>query len=137
MEYVDYSENRYLKFETLVGKTLVAVTGEKGDDAIIFTCDNGDRYQLWHVQDCCEAVSVEDICGEWDEIIGSPILKAEENSNRDWPDDKEKNQYLESFTWTYYRITTMRGQVVIRWYGTSNGYYSESVTFSKLSKITA
>jgi hypothetical protein len=81
-------------------------------------------------------VRVDDICGEWEEILNSPILAAGVSTNLPigFVDPYEKRKYRESFTWTFYRITTMLGQVVIRWYGTSNGYYSESVSFCKYEK---
>lgn len=137
MKFPDYgSPNRDVKFSALEGKTLAAVKGSKGSEEIVFTTVDGEVYQLWHEQDCCESVTVDDICGDWDEILGSPILKATESTNApkgfvDPYEPKEGDYGRESFTWTFYRITTMKGQVVIRWYGRSNGYYSERVSFCK------
>jgi hypothetical protein len=119
------------KFETLLGKTLVSVVNNN-DEEIVFTTTEGEIYKLLHYQDCCESVLVEDIIGELDDLVGSPLLMAEEISNADAPTnpDEEKTKWPdESETWTFYKLATIKGYVTIRWYGTSNGYYSEEVCF--------
>ena len=119
-------------FSDLVGRTLVSV--EETDYAVYFEADNGDRWKLYHEQDCCESVIVEDVIGDLDCLVGTPILHAEEKNDCDYPEDSEINTfyYDESHTWTFYDIRTIKGDVTIRWFGASNGYYSESVDFRKL-----
>jgi hypothetical protein len=122
-----------VKFESLVGKTLAGIYGSKGDESLTFTTVDGEEFVMYYEHDCCAFCSVEDICGDLNDLIGSPIVQAEESTSGDNPPDAdpELTQYQESFTWTFYRLATVKGSVVIRWYGSSNGYYSESVTFEK------
>ena len=87
-----------------------------------------------HDQDCCEDVSVEDIAGNIQDLIGSPILQAEESTSDETPEGV-KPEYQDSFTWTFYKLATVKGYVTIRWYGESNGYYSESVDFEKVENV--
>lgn len=122
-----------MNFSALIGKTLTAVNIVKGDDRAEFTADNGDRFALLHIQDCCENVSIEDVCGDPLDIIGSPILIAEEVSGETAePSGWSPGEYTESYTWTFYKIDTAKGGITIRWLGESNGYYSESVDFCQL-----
>jgi hypothetical protein len=131
--------------EQLLGKTLTAVVKNEANDEIIFTVDDGTEYKMYHRQDCCESVSIDDINGDLNDLVGSPILVAEENSSsKPTPEqivEKEKKkleegddyyEYEDSFTWTFYKLATIKGYVDIRWYGTSNGYYSESVDLVKV-----
>ncbi|MGV3723626.1 MAG: DUF7448 domain-containing protein [Actinomycetota bacterium] len=115
--------------EDLVGKTLASAEGEVGGERIRFVTTDGDVYLMHHRQDCCESVSVEDICGDLQCLVGSPIVTARETTNTD---DPKKEDWDESHTWTFYDLATALGHVTIRWYGSSNGYYSETVDFEKI-----
>lgn len=113
----------------LFGKTLVGV--EKVDnDLIIFRTSDGEEYRMYHSQDCCESVAIEDICGSLDDLVGSPLLMAEEVSNSENPGPLDELD--DSYTWTFFKFATVRGSVTIRWYGASNGYYSERVDFMRV-----
>lgn len=122
--------------EVLLGKTILDIKGaEEQNDCIIFYCEDGSAYKMFHIQDCCETVYIEDICGDINSLIGYPILMAEDISNECNMNDinKDIDKYVESYTWTYYKLATIKGYVTIRWYGESNGYYSESVDFEELT----
>jgi len=123
--FVMYSD--CVEFSVLKGKTIIGIK-KIDQEELQFTCDDGSKYSMYHDQDCCEQVYIEDICGDMNDLLNSPILVAEEVSNRD---DKPKYEYDDSYTWTFYKLETAYGFVTIRWYGSSNGYYSESVSFEK------
>lgn len=121
------------KLSTLIGKTMKSVE-QVGDDEIVFTTVDDEQFKLYHSQDCCEHVYIESITGDLQNLVGAPILLADESSSTDRPSDVEKPEYEpESQTWTFYRFGTMKGYVDIRFLGESNGYYSEGVSFCKLS----
>ncbi len=111
------------------GKILKSITIDDSKESALFETMTGQRYMMYHEQDCCEHVYIDEICGDLSDLIGSEILTADERTS----DDNAKDpKYDESFTWTFYEIATIKGNVTIKWYGTSNGYYSERVRFIKL-----
>jgi hypothetical protein len=125
----DYPDTQ---FSELVGKTLMHVNGAAGDDKLEFVCSDGSIYIMFHSQDCCESVLVESIVGDVSDLIGSPILLAEESTSDTDPPGITHEYEPESQTWTFYKLATIKGYVDIRWHGESNGYYSESVDFCRV-----
>lgn len=126
----------------LIGKTFERV--ERHDDDIRFISADGSYYLLHHWQECCEDVRIEDIEGELEWLAGSPILRAEEAKSasgdpepvadpRPADDVSFENR---SYTWTFYKFATIKGYVDIRWFGSSNGYYGESVDFEFVTAST-
>lgn len=115
-------------FTDLIGKTatLIRVSAEK--DEIVFSFSDAPDWKMYHRQDCCESVGVEDIVGELSDLLNSPLLEAEEVEGE--TGDLEYG----TFTWTYYKFSTIKGSVNIRWYGESNRYYSETVEFEPVTQ---
>lgn len=127
-ETYNHLQDPVKSFEDLQGRMLCKVVNLNNDE-LRFHLTEDHYVRMYHRQDCCESVSIEDIVGDLDDLVGTPLLLAEEVSNYE-PEEKtvdEDSYYSESETWTYYRFRTIKGSVDIRWYGTSNGYYSESV----------
>jgi hypothetical protein len=112
----------------LKGKTITKIVKSDDNDQLQFHV-GGDVYYMFHYQDCCEIVSIEEIIGDLDDLIGSPILEAECATN----DAPAKDDWDDLCLWTFYKIGTIKGHVSIRWYGASNGYYGVEVSFQKNS----
>ena len=107
--------------EDLIGRVFTRVWRTEDDAELNLECDEG-VFTFFHDQDCCEHVAIEDIVGDLDDLVGSPVLHAEESTS-----NEPKDRWTESCTWTFYKLATAKGYVDIRWYGESNGYYSERV----------
>lgn len=122
-------DNR-VDFKEIQGKIIIEAVVNEDNDRIDFFCSDGTSFKMYHEQDCCESVSIEDITGDLSDLYGSPILLAEENESGEETEEQKKQEYKdESFTWTFYTLRNINATVQIRWYGSSNGYYSESVSF--------
>ena len=122
-----YGNKRYAKFDELVGKKVVSIKIEEGDenDAIIIKT-SPKTFIMYHDQDCCEQVTIKEIDNDISKLVGATIVEAEvvtEHSETDYG----------SMTWTFYKIATDRAdRFTISWLGESNGYYSEEVTFAEI-----
>lgn len=97
-----------------------------------FFTDDGRKFVLHHEQDCCEGVSIDDITGDLNDLVGAPILHADEVTSHDENPAGLSKKYQDSFTWTFYKFATIKGYVDVRWYGESNGCYSERVDFCEV-----
>lgn len=131
--YISLAKMEFANFEDLAGKTLVQVDvnwDDYNDDYIKFVTTEGETFLMYHEQECCESVSIESIEGELSNLLNHSILLAEEVTESGKIDDED--EWDGTQTWTFYKLATTKGYVDIRWNGSSNGYYSESVSFVKL-----
>lgn len=124
----------YIEISDLLGKTMTSVVLCPENRSITFTTGTGEVFIMDHERDCCEDVCIESITGDLQDLVGSPLLKAEEASSGEDPEGYvSPYKYRDSFTWTFYKLATIKGYVDIRWLGESNGYYSESVNISRVA----
>ena len=107
--------------ESLIGETVKSISSlEIGVDEVIFTCASGKIVRMFHWQNCCESVTLADVCGDESDVVGGVITSAEERISQQSSD-------YGSETWTFYDIQSSKGSLWLRWCGESNGYYSEDV----------
>lgn len=116
-----------ISIEVLKGLTLTEITinDERTEIFLRSSCDR--FFRMEHFQDCCEDVYLESVTGDLDDLLNSPIIVAEERSN-------SSGSKTSSRTWTFYELATIKGSVTLRWYGESNGCYSEEVSFVETTK---
>lgn len=115
-----------IKFESMIGLVMDSVVSF--DDEMHFKSTNGKTFKFYHNQSCCEDVHIDDICGDLLDLMDSPILIAEEVDTDIEGLITPCDGIVE---WTFYKYGTIKGSVTVRWYGSSNGYYSTSVDFSE------
>lgn len=109
-----------------LGKILYDISINRDSDIITIVDSDYNEFEMYHKDDCCEDVYVDDIDGDLNDLIDSPILRAESSTNSDDITKEKANEVDEHYTWTYYKLSTIKGSITIRWFGTSNGCYSET-----------
>ena len=127
---------QYEEFEVLKGQTIVRYEFRydgspcaQGDaNEVLFYMADGRVYKLWHEQDCCESVHLAEVEGNLDDLLDVPLGLAELVTQ-----EGERGEYDESSTWSFYKLAGQFGYATLRWLGTSNGYYSETVSFAEVT----
>ena len=124
------ASGREATLDVLIGETFDEVVfGSHRDrngkpETIEFRRAGEAIFNLSHEQDCCEEVFIEDVVGDLEWLARTPVLDARMETNRE---DPPPSGFVvdEYFTWTFFRLSTIKGTVVIRFLGSSNGYYGE------------
>lgn len=128
----------YCNLANNIGRVPTQIVGcEEGSDEFFIAFDDGGPcLKFSHDQGCCEYVSIHEVVGDPRDLIGNPLAVSDEPDNLDSIEDRreagfdakdDEDEGHESFTWTFYRFAGFGGSLFVRWFGTSNGYYSESV----------
>jgi hypothetical protein len=113
----------------LLGCTLANVERFQGGLRLTGSLRTGEGvvFAILHQQDCCESVDLIDVAGDLGDLICAPVLVSEARTSD--ADPRGENTYghdYSSATWTFIELATNKGSVTLRYYGASNGYYSET-----------
>lgn len=126
----------YRDISVLVGLTLTAIDAKRDDEdgdivELWFRTECGRTFRMFHEQDCCETVYLNDCGGcSIEDVVGDTILHAETASTQgDEVMQKFFSEGGERHLWTFYKISTVFTSLTLRWLGSSNGYYAEDVSF--------
>lgn len=111
----------------LVGETIAEVKVSYDNREMVFLTEGGDAYRFYHLQECCEEVQIGDIWGDLEDLVGSPVLLAEEKVINAGYSGSDNHGDFQHHTWTFYEFATQKGYVTVRWCGSSNCYYGEKV----------
>jgi hypothetical protein len=122
-----------IEMSELIGKTFSSVK-KVNSDTIQMVCSD-DKYTLTYIPDCCADCSITDVAGDLNDLVNSPIVMSEMVYSGDTITGEEDK--YSSFTWTFVKLATVKGYVTITWYGSSNGYYSETPSLIKNDDIYA
>lgn len=95
--------------ESLIGCTFESVESNGGE--IVFRASDGTTFSMHHQQSCCEHVFLEDVCGDLDDLVGTPIVSAFKGTG-----PSKDGMY------TFYHVRTHQGTVTFRWNGSSDNY---------------
>lgn len=122
------------KINDLVGKTIKSIEN-KDNRYLQFSMSSGEVYSMYKQDGYYgneSSAVLEDIAGSLNDLIGNPILLAEERTNKNAP--KVKNNQGEEIDfyntqWTFYELATIKGSVTLRWYCYASLFYSDNVYF--------
>lgn len=138
-------------FNSLLGLTLDNVTPMRDQEGLILSA--GDMtFVLYHRpeqreyddhgepldDDIREDVRLDDICGDLTDLVGAPIVVADDRVSDRQSDAKRSR--LEGCTvlpWTFYHLSTSKGSVVLRFYGSIDGCYAETAQLWLLPEMKA
>jgi hypothetical protein len=109
----------------LKGEILTEIDCDENDEVILLTTESGRQFKLYHSQDCCERVYIQEF-DNYKALIGKKIIEVTDEEN-----DVSKD-YYDSATETVITFRVNDATVINRWIGESNGYYSERVNFMEI-----
>lgn len=117
-----------VELSELVGQHITNIKGLETHSTFveIFTLE-GNHYSFSHEQDCCEQVYLADFESDLENhentfVISIDVADSDTNST----DDDSTS------IWTFYKIQTNRGEIWLRFFRESNGYYGTRIDFHKI-----
>lgn len=129
------------KIEEMVGQSPREIIRHYGGECdydgkklLSFFMHGGKEFHFVYYQDCCADVYLQDVDGDLSDLLDETITSAEIVSSegiKSLKGKEEDDHCDDSYTWTFYKISNKKTSITLRFYGSSNGYYSEEVSLVK------
>ena len=116
-----------VKTPDLVGEVISSIDVMQWENEVLLTFVSGKRVKICHFQECRESVVIHGVSGNVANLKGKALIECLHEVDESNPLD------VDSSTITKITLKTADDCAIIRWYGTSNGYYGEGVSFEDLS----
>ena len=135
------------EFGDLLGQKIESILLRDGDSKLFLRMSSGERFVLYKKMRGCEEAYLDEAIGDWADIIGQTILRADVRMSSDPTDPLQDEQYFEHYVdspiaWTFYELATIRGSLTLRFVcdsgltgsGTDSKYvpYSIEMDFAKI-----
>ena len=120
--------------DLLKGLTVKTIDAFEGGGDIMITTNCGRQFRFTHFQDCCEHVDIYSIDGDLKRLEGFRLVDVQMETVDEpegWADSDEA-KWADSYTFTDVVFKTNAQTICVKWFGESNGYYSEGVDFEEL-----
>jgi len=121
------------EFKKMVGEIISEITLKTDDnnyEQLIFKTESGKIFKMFHENDCCEIVYLEDVIGgRLTDLLGETVVDVDIKTNS-IKNNKNTEIYIEYY---FYEIKTNENTITLRWYGDSE-YYSAYVDFEEITE---
>lgn len=117
-------------YNELVGEVLTHIDENADNGEILLTTESGRQFKIYHYQDCCESVYIEGTDGDWNQLLNKKLIAVD----CDYEDGGDKEAYDSSSTRTIFTFKVNDATVINKWFGSSNGYYSETASLEEITK---
>ncbi len=128
MEDVKYRKCDFSELQGLVLTEIVYSYNEllsRDEEPTVIFKSKDRKFIMAGDGDCCARAYLEDVCGDLQQLIGDPILLADGVAN--------KMDQIGEKGWFFYKLSTIKESVTMRWMYRSSGYegYSVKVSFEE------
>ena len=106
-------------FEDMLGKTMKLVVVDEDEETVVLMAVDGEKYRFF--EDIHSGVRMDGVSGDLSNLVGSPLLVADERVESSSVRIQGLHEEWEFRTWTFHEFATAKGSVTVRWSSHTDG----------------